>query len=171
MALVGSYIDRDELATLSLAPASLLAGDWIDPSGDFVDAEKIARRVKWLAFVDATLISWTSRINTQLAKRYRVPFGPTVPAIVGKWLADIVTPEIWGKRGWDGEDAHADDVKALAQQAKDDIAKAADSETGRFELPLRDDQDGSAITKGGPFGYAEADPYTWTDVQAEQVRR
>jgi guanyl-specific ribonuclease Sa len=85
------------------------------------------------------------------------------------WLATLVTPLVYRKRGIDPTDEQIVAADAAAQTARDEIKEAADSETGLFELPLRADTSASGVDRGGPFGYAEASPYTWLDVQREAV--
>lgn len=171
MALAGSYLDVDEFAARTIAPSDLVYGDFIDPTGEFTDEVKVERRAAWLTFVESRLIIETSRINSKLRKRYAAPFESPVPEIVLGWLAAIVTPSLYKRRGWDPSEAQAEDLKADHDKAIEEITEAANSEDGLFDLPLRQDTTDDGISKGGPLGYAEASPYDWMDRQAEEVSR
>lgn len=168
--LAGSYLDLDGFDTRTIAPSSLVRGDHIDPSGEFDTPAKVERRAKWIAFIEAKLVSETSWINAQLRKRYDAPFVAPYPEAALGWLAVLVTPFVYRKRGIDPSDEQIVSAEADAQRARDDIAKAADSETGLFELPIRQDVQTSAVTQGGPLSYSEADCYIWTDVQREALQ-
>jgi len=115
----------------------------------------------------------TSRINSRLRKRYATPFAAdgAGPELALGWLTDIVTPEVWLKRGVNPEDPQYVAADRMRDLAFADLKEAADSDEGLFELPLRESTEGaSGVTRGGPFGYAEASPYSAMDVQAEIVR-
>lgn len=112
----------------------------------------------------------SSRMNAQLRKRYAVPFLAPVPEIVLGWLTSIVTPEAYRKRGWNPSDEQSAEIEQDRKDALDEIKQAADSENGLFDLPLRDDVDGSGVVRGGPVAYSEPSPYDWLDVQAEAIR-
>lgn len=168
MPLDGSYLDRDELTALSTAPSELIAGDFIDPSGTW-DTAHAAKRDAWWAFIDAQLVAETAKMNARLAKRYNVPFASPFPQMARAWLAAVVTPLVYRKRGIDPTDEQIVAADSFAQIARDEQKEAADSETGLFELPLRADTNASGVERGGPFAYSEASPYTWLDVQREAV--
>lgn len=130
----------------------------------------VAERASHVAFVESRLRIETSKINARLSKRYAAPFADPVPEIVLGWLVALVTPKLYQRRGWDPSDAQAAEIIKDAETARDEILEAANSETGLFDLPLRDDGSKSAIGRGGPFSYAEPSPYEWTDHQAEAIR-
>lgn len=169
MALTGSYLDLDEFAARTIAPSSLVFGDFFDPSGEWDDPDKVAKREAWHTFAKSQLVIETSKINSRLRKRYAVPFDAPVPEIVLGWLALRVTPKLYERRGWDPSDAQAQSILADAQAALDEMKEAADSADGLFDLPLKQDEAESAVVKGGPISYSEASPYTWTDRQREAV--
>lgn len=170
MSLSGSYLDRDEFAALSTAPTSLIAGDFLDPSGTW-DAPHEAKRAAWRAFVDAQLVAESAKMNARLSKRYAVPFDASAaPQILRTWLAAVVTPLVYRKRGIDPSDEQIASAEKAADDARTEMREAADSETGLYEIPLRADNATSAVSRGGPFGYSEASPYEWLDVQREAVR-
>lgn len=170
MALTGSYLDRDELAARTIAPTSLVQGDFIDPTGAFSSEPYISRRNAWRTFVDSTLIIETSRINTRLRKRYAVPFeAATCPEIVRGWLVAAVTPLLYKRRGVDQSDAQFQSLLDAAEAALAEQKEAADSNEGLLDLPIRQDTTETGISLGGPLGYSEPSPYDWLDVQREAV--
>lgn len=160
MALTGSYLDRTEFKARTVAPVHLVDGLHLD----------VTNRAPWITFVESRLVIETSRINSQLRKRYAAPFAAPVPEIVLGWLAAIVTPKLYERRGWDPADAQAVALLADAELARTELQQAADSVEGLFDLPLRQDSTSTGIARGGPRGYAEASPYEWTDVQRDRVR-
>lgn len=159
MALDGSYLDIDELAERTIAPTSLVMGEHLDPTA----------RAPWVTFVGSCLKIETSKINARLRKRYETPFATPYPEIVRGWLVALVTPLLYRRRGVDSSDEQIVAVDAAAKAALDEMKEAADAVDGLFDLPLKQDDTSSAISKGGPLGYSEASPYTWTDVQREAV--
>lgn len=112
------------------------------------------------------------RLNARLAKRYAVPFdSSSPPEVVLGWLVDMVTLDAYKKRGFNPSSAQDQTIVDDAARATAEVLEAANSETGMFELPLRQSAPGAdGVSKGGPFGYAEASPYTWARLQREAVR-
>lgn len=136
------------------------------PSGDVDELE--ARDPGFLA---ARLVRELSWIHSVLKKRYAVPFAEPIPEIVLGWLTDLVTHAAYQRRGYNPGSAQDGEFKEAAERARAEIKEAADSDKGLFDLPLREDgPSASGISKGGPLGYAEQSPYTWTDRQAEVAR-
>jgi hypothetical protein len=112
-----------------------------------------------------------------LRKRYASPFfafdgtPPEVtPPTVQAWLARIVTWRVMLRRGVDPNDVQADTIKEDHDLAQAEVLEAANSETGWFDLPLRLDENGSAITQANPRSYSEQSPYVYTDLQAATAR-
>jgi hypothetical protein len=172
MALAGSYLDLDGFAARTIAPANLVDGSFIDPTGLFTDSDLVARRTAWVTFVESRLVINTTRINARLRKRYAAPFADPVAEIVLGWLADMTTPELYKRRGWDPSDAQADAILADAARVLEELKEAADSADGLFDLPLRQDKQGTTgVVRGGPFVYSEPGPYDWMDVQLGKVQR
>lgn len=127
-----------------------------------------ARHPNWLA----TKLDTTSRsIDARLRKRYNAPFAQPYPEAVLGWLSDLVTPRAYLKLGVRPTDQQYEDLVANATRADEQIAEAADSNEGLFDLPLRADTTESGIELGGPFGYSEQSPYVAGDVQAETARQ
>lgn len=150
-----AYLTALEFKGLTLAPAS------------YADAIE-QREPGWL---DRRLEYWSRHIDARLRKRYAVPFvGPPYPLTVAGWLERIVTWDVLLKRGIDATDEHATQLQASATAAHAEVAEAADTVTGLFDLPLRDDADGSAVSKAGPLFESEQSPYEWACKQLEAVR-
>lgn len=119
-------------------------------------------------FLVATIAGAYADINNRLRKRYRVPFA-IKPEIVVRWMTRLVTPEVYRARGVDSSDEQIALLDQDRVTAYAEIKEAADSKDGLFDLPTDDALDTSAVTKGGPLGYSEASPYSWSDVQADAV--
>jgi hypothetical protein len=132
--------------------------------------------VDWLeehypGFIVARIAYHEGKMNARLAKRYAVPFSSSSPpdAAVG-WIVDLVTLDAYLKRGFNPSAEQDGLIPNAAETAKAEILEAANSETGLFELPLRQDAPSSSgVSKGEPFGYSEQSPYTWTDRQREAI--
>lgn len=119
-------------------------------------------------YTDAQLSYWSDWIDSHLRKRYAAPFASPVPGAVEGWLARIVTPRVWTKRGVDPTDAQYQEVKGEDLEARAEIDRAANSETGLFDLPLRANTTDSGIVKGFPASYSEQSPYVWTTQQYQR---
>ena len=133
------------------------------------DVELVESR--YPGFVLARLREETAWINGRLMKRYAVPFAEPVPEIVLGWLTKMVTPSVYRKRGWNATSEQDQEILSAEKTAREEIKEAANSQEGLFELPLRDNRpDISGVSAGGPLGYSEASPYTWTDRQKEAAR-
>jgi len=137
----------------------------------FVDeVEKVAP-----GWIDAQIDYWSRWIDSRLRKRYASPFAaydatPPTPLAVQGWIARIVTVRVWLKRGVDPNDLQFDVINVDATSALEEIAEAANSDTGLYDLPLRVDEDGTALSRGTPRSYSEASPYVWTDRQSATAR-
>jgi hypothetical protein len=132
----------------------------IMPSSDVATLESLEP-----GFLVARIAYWQGYIEVRLTKRYVVPFAAPVPPVVQGWLSDIVTVDAYNKRGRNAADPAIEDLKAERTRALAEIKEAADSKEGLFDLPLRADLPTSAITRGGPLGYAEQSPYTAMTLQ------
>ena len=123
-------------------------------------------------FIDLAVAAAESEILDQLRKRYDVTAIAANPnETVKRWIAKLATLECYERRGFNPT-SEQDRVAIIdsAQLARDQVAQAANSQTGLFELPLLPSTDPDAVTKGGPLGYSETSPYAWTTVQAEAGR-
>lgn len=120
----------------------------------------------WLARQLEKKSGW---IDSRLRKRYAAPFVAPYPEAVKDWLTRIVTHLCYLRRGVDPTDAQAADVKSDRDLAEAEVAEAAESEKGLFDLPLLATT-ASAVTKQGPRTYAESSPYVWTTRQRNRGR-
>jgi hypothetical protein len=147
------YLDLSAFKGSTLAPAS------------YADEVEI-REPGWLL---RRLTHWSAWINSRLAKRYAAPFAaaPDTPEAVTGWLEAIVTWELYLKRGIDATDQQLEKIEKRHDTAKAEVAEAADLQTNKFELPLRNDTSTTGVSRGGPLGYGEASPYTWSSRQRD----
>jgi hypothetical protein len=67
-------------------------------------------------------------------------------------------------------DEQAGEIVEDRKAAELEIVQAADSETGLFDLPLRQDTNASGIVKGGASGTSQASPYAWMRDQRTRGR-
>jgi hypothetical protein len=116
---------------------------------------------RYPAFVAAQLEVLTGEIYSRLRKRYKTPFDP-VPIVAKGWLADMIAPVLYARRGVDPSDDQMQQLRDAAARAREQIKEAADSENGLYDLPLLDTADPTAIAKAGPLGYSEG-PYDYLD--------
>lgn len=125
---------------------------------------------KYPGFFDAQIAIAQSWIEARLRKRYAVPFASPMPEAFLGWIVALVTLAAYLRRGWNPKAEDNALVSDAATSARTEVKEAADSKDGLFDLPLRADApDTSAISKGGPLGYSEQSPYTWTDLQRNEV--
>lgn len=121
-------------------------------------------------YIDRKIASVSASVDARLAKRYAVPFASPFPLAVVRWVSDIVTREAYLKRGVDSNDvAWATAIEPAATRAETELAEAAKSDTGLFDLPLRADTSATGISKGGPMMISSASPYAWRDDQKRRV--
>lgn len=121
-------------------------------------------------FLEKQLEAWSAWLDSRLSKRYAAPFSAPYPIAVRMWLARIVTPRAFQRRGVDATDEQYIDIRDDAKAAEAEVLEAANSETGLFDLPLRADTSASGISKGGPFVYSEQSPYVGFDEQRRTGR-
>lgn len=132
------------------------------------DEDVEALETRYPGWLLSKLTNVSARLDSRLRKRYAVPFESPYPETAKGWLCDLVTLSAYLRRGVDASDAQFQIVLDESKKAEAEILEAADSNTGLFDLPLRSDSTASGISKGDPLVYSESDPYTWTDVQAEE---
>lgn len=92
-----------------------------------------------------------------------------VPEIVLGWLTALAQVDVFLKRGVNPQDPTIATTLDMRAQALTELKESADSNTGLLDIPTNEGTD-SAITTGGPMGYAEQSPYTWTDVERANGR-
>ncbi len=121
-------------------------------------------------FIDVRLADESAWLRARLIKRYPTAFDAPIAAVILGWLTDIVTPQVYRRRGWNPSSGQDAEIDKQAERARAEVLEAANSETGLFELPMRENTTASGVSKGGPLSYSEQSPYSWTDVQADAVR-
>ncbi len=149
-----AYLDVAAFATLTTMPP------------EFVDALEGAAP----GFLAAQLEAQSRWVDARLSKRYAVPFASPYPEVVRGWVARLVTVRAYLKRGVDPSDLQFEAIKEDAERAMDEVKEAADSMAGLYDLPLIEGSSSSGVVRGGPYGYSEASPYVWVDVQADAGR-
>lgn len=117
-------------------------------------------------FIDAMIAVRTSEIHSRVGKRYVRPFADPIPTVVLGWLGALVTVDMYLKRGTNPQDETLALIKELKDLATSQMKEAADAVEGLFDLPLNDDADPTAITKGEPLSSGDPSPYSWMDRQA-----
>lgn len=143
---------------------------WINVAGfklrSAMPAEDVDRlEAQYPGFLAAQLADEQAYIEDRLRKRYAVPFVAPYPTILVRWLVRLVTATAYERRGWNPSGMENERIGKAADDARAELKEAADSNEGLFDLPLRADAVGTGISQGGPYGYAEASPYVWTDRQ------
>ncbi len=109
--------------------------------------------------------------DARLVKRYAAPFAAPYPEALRWNVAQVVVAALWQKRGYNPGSAQDEIIQKNKEDALAWVKEAADSRDGLVELPLREDLASSAgVARGGPLGYAEQSPYTWTDLQLREGR-
>lgn len=87
-----------------------------------------------------------------------------VPETVLLWLATLVTWDCYTKRGRNPQDPLILDLKEDRVRVLAEVAEAANSKDGLFDLPVSEDLD-SAVTTAGPLFYSESSPFVSADRQ------
>jgi hypothetical protein len=144
---VAAYLTLAEFKSLTLASA-----------GRIEDIEE--KTQGWIA---NQLEHFSAAIDDRLRKRYVTPFASPAPRIVRMWLTQLVTPRVYLKGGIDATDEQFDAVQKDAELADRQIEAAANAKEGLFELPLRSDQPGAGMTRGGPKLVTVNSPYASRD--------
>jgi hypothetical protein len=143
------------------------------------DVDLVEGAIPGSGYVSNRLAVRSARIDSQLRKRYAVPFEAPVPDVVKGWLAALVDVDVFNRRGRNPQDQTIDQLVAERDTALAEIKEAADAVgdaggtlgvRGMFDLPLRQDTTETGISRGGPLGYSEPSPYEWIDAQVEYVR-
>lgn len=119
-------------------------------------------------FFDRNFWSVSRQIEDRLRHKYAVPF-PLDHATIQAWITAIVDLPASARIGVAPTDDLFATVMARATAVEAQLVTASDLQSATVNLPLKDATDPSAISKGAPFGYAEASPYDCLDVQYEAV--
>lgn len=182
LATSGTSLVTNVPVAVPLVASTIIAGDKLSYSitksgtGVLFPAGRVAVRPS-VTFVDRRLAANSSRIDARLRKRYGTggPLQPIfvapIPEIVLDWIERLTTRDCYARRGWNPGSEQDALVMKRADDADVELKEAADSKDGLFDLPLRDDGDVSAVTKGGPHGYSEQSPYVGLDVQRKIAGR
>lgn len=93
-----------------------------------------------------------------------------VPEVILKWLNYLVSYDVLERHGANPADPFVARRAADRDTAKKELEEAANSRDGLFDLPIQDDE-GSAITTGGPAFYSETSPYVGQDQEGERGER
>jgi phage gp36-like protein len=146
-----AYLTLQEFGLNTVMPASYVA-------------ELEAKAPGWIT---QQLTMTSSRLDSQLRKRYDVPFAAPAPPIVLEWVTRIVEVACWLKRGVRATDEQFLEYKARGERALQEIEQAANSETGLFDLPQSGTNTSAVATRGWPRSYSEQSPFVWADEQAD----
>lgn len=145
---VAKFRTLTSLSTLQVDRLEQVAPGWL--------LAKLTARSRW--------------IDSRLSKRYATPFQAPVPEAVEDWLARLVTLPASLRGGVNQTDEQFAEIKADAETAAEEIKEAASATDGLFDLPLREDNPASAISKGVPYIYSERSPTVWTHIQMSRGR-
>ena len=128
--------------------------------------------VRYPGITAARLATAHARLNSKLMKRYRLPFTTPVPEVLVWYESVVVSHELLvALRGANPDSSQLDEAGKLLAEAQEWLKAAVDPEHGDVELRAAEAGLGpSAINAGGPYGYSEASPYTWTDRQVDAIR-
>lgn len=132
-----------------------------------------ALEVLYPGITNRLAIFYSGKINARLRKRYATPFADVPDTPVGLLIcaSQLVAYRLWLKRGFNPRSEHNQAIRDDYQEARDWLIEAADGQDGLIELPLRetDPPAASGVDQGGPLGYSEASPYTWTTRQLQGI--
>jgi phage gp36-like protein len=149
-----------------LTQSEYSAQTWISDSW-LADAE-----VRKPGVINNSLVMESARIDSNLVKRYLVPFALPAPVVVQRWLIQLVNVQIMLVVGVDQTDMMYTVVQGQYDTALKELDLAANGEAGHFELPQKATEPSSdGIVKGSPRSYSEQSPYVGWDVQGCIGRR
>ncbi len=121
-----------------------------------------------VGFVDGVCEAVSRYFDTRLVKRYVTP-QPAPFAESLRWhVTSVVVRRLFGRRGWAPGAGPDDEVVKASEAAEAWLTDAVDSKDGNVEL-LRVNG-ATAVERGGPLGYSEANPYEWRSAQRDAVR-
>lgn len=137
---------------------------------EYIDAVELAAS----GYTGLQLQLETAYIDSILAKRYLTPFLtnglPNAPLVVRRWLVDLVTLQVWLKRGLDATQQDAEIYLESARLAKEELQAAANAQDGLYELPLRADNQNLGTAKPRVHSYHETSPFLRARLQRCQGR-
>lgn len=123
-------------------------------------------------YLDRRLVLRSAEISSLLSKRYAVPLNMSEPpAMVIKWLVDLVTFDAFMKLGFGADDGNDAEIVKAKDEALAQLHEAADAKDGLYELPLREGDAANGISKTAPMSYSELSPYDAKYIQRNAVSR
>jgi hypothetical protein len=96
-----------------------------------------------------------------------------IPETFLEWIVAGVSVDVLRKRGVNAQDPQIEQVYERYKEVwgeTGEIAQAANSKDGLFDLPDNDADNATNISSAGPISYSETSPYVGADYQ-EQVGR
>ena len=117
-------------------------------------------------FVNTQIRLARAKIYDQLRTRYDIAaMKASEPDIVKKWIAEMVSPMIYAKRGVDPTDMMYSALLDTAKNAAAEVKEAADAKDGAWSLPIAGSE--KAATRNPRLrSYSESTPYKWIERQA-----
>lgn len=122
-------------------------------------------------YIDQQLEDWSRWLDAPLRKRYDAPFDSPYPKAVQAWLARLVTLFAYMGLGFDPTDAQGSLYEKDHDAAKAEILEAASAIDNPWDLPLKDSEKATGISKGATRGYSESSPYVAFDQQSATGRQ
>lgn len=125
---------------------------------------------RYAGYVAAQVEIISARIDAKLRKRYDFPVTDVtkIPLVVEAWTTHLLDTEVFLKRGVSATDEQWQEYVKRKDGALSELDQAANSETGLFDLPKRnDDSSESGIVYGAPLVYSEQSRYVGFDREAE----
>lgn len=127
--------------------------------------------------LQVALLMQGTEIDARLRKRYapgtdtneEVFLSPYPRAVIG-WLGTLLRPEIYSLAGVPPSDQQQLKFAEDAKVARDQIAEAADSVIGKFDLTKRADTSESGIEQPTTLAGSEQSPFTGKHRQMDAVR-
>jgi hypothetical protein len=162
---LGSYLVQIQITTVGALGAAIFK--WSSDGGVTWTSDVLtAAQVTLGSTGMAALFSDVGTYDTSNA----YSAAPPVPETILRWITILVTADVFRRHGVNPNDPIMQGLVDEVKQVRAEIEEAANSQTGLFDLPFSEDEP-SAVTTGGPRGYSEASPYTWTYRQEARAER
>ena len=110
-----------------------------------------------------TGLTLTFGAGTYSTDNFYIAPTPVPTAILG-WIVDLLNLDILRARGFNPNDPQPQLLIEDAKRALEEVAQAANSKDGLFNLPVVD-EGADATCVGGPLWYTEQSPYVGADQQ------
>jgi len=123
------------------------------------------------SFLETAIGDWSSEFISRLSKRYDAPtdanpWPAPVTNVLKRWLAKVVTRDVYAKRGWSpSSEQDQDSIEKAADDVDAKLKEASDGQNGLFELYLGEDATAESVARAGPLAYSEQSPYTASRLQ------